>query len=230
MDGTELFGRPKYSEASDVYAYGVVSWELASRAIPYQEVINYEEVRALVKEGDREAIPSECPQSFAALIEACWAQSSSQRPSMDGVVTALEQIITTETSVSLAVNTPLATAIDYQDASLSTLGAVTPVPLKSKFVTPPSRVDSIIKTQVQTTLRPTTPPILEAVPEEASSAPETKAQKKRQAKKARKKAEAEAKLKAGGDTNQAVTLLEVPQKPVVFSDPVDQQVLLLAAA
>jgi serine/threonine protein kinase len=78
----ECFGRlPKYSEKSDMYAYGMVLWELISRRMPYEEVSDTDEIRSFVKEGEREDIPEqttnpreEVPVSFKKVIRFCWFQ------------------------------------------------------------------------------------------------------------------------------------------------------------
>ncbi len=78
----ELFGlRPKFSKASDVYALGMVLWELASRELPYNEVADPVEIRDAVRDGEREELPSDCPYAFAQLIQLCWTQKREERPS-----------------------------------------------------------------------------------------------------------------------------------------------------
>lgn len=118
----ELFGlKPKYSEASDVYAYGLTAWELASREIPYKEVGDREEIKTAIKAGEREDMPSGCPGPFASIIQACWDQVPSKRPTMDMVITALEQIITKEAPKATA---PAIATLGYQGASIAQSAAM----------------------------------------------------------------------------------------------------------
>ena len=86
----EIFGiKPKYSERSDIYAYGVVMWELAACQLPYK-VVDASEIRQAVKDGEREEIPAATPPKFAALIARCWAQRTETRPASREIVLELE--------------------------------------------------------------------------------------------------------------------------------------------
>jgi hypothetical protein len=71
--------KPAYSEKSDIYALGMVAWELAAYRIPFEGVSQYvlpQEVAA----GEREDIPDDTPEGFADAIRTCWAQSPDDRP------------------------------------------------------------------------------------------------------------------------------------------------------
>ena len=77
----ELFKlKPLYATASDVYALGMVAWELASGEVPYDGVNKFA-IPIAVKNGERSEMPSETPAEFAAAIEQCWAQEATKRPS-----------------------------------------------------------------------------------------------------------------------------------------------------
>ena len=51
----------KYDEKVDVYAYGVVLWEIYTRKKP-----------KLLPEGQRQIIPEDCPYTYQKLIQECW--------------------------------------------------------------------------------------------------------------------------------------------------------------
>ena len=86
----ELLGlRPKYTEKSDVYAFGVVLWELWTSQSPYQDA-EPTVIRDCVLKGEREEVPEICPPFFAKLIKECWAQNPADRPSMLEVVEQLK--------------------------------------------------------------------------------------------------------------------------------------------
>ena len=71
--------KPKYSAASDVYAFGVVCWEVICMRLPYRDCTMLD-IRADVKAGDREEFELEdCPDfvfppALKAMIERAWAQ------------------------------------------------------------------------------------------------------------------------------------------------------------
>jgi serine/threonine protein kinase/ankyrin repeat protein/predicted nucleotidyltransferase len=90
----ELFGlKSEYSAASDVYAYGIVLWEIASRKIPYQDVIDSSLILSLPKHGEHhEEIPAETPPKYSVLIQRCWDGRREQRPAMKEVLTELKTL------------------------------------------------------------------------------------------------------------------------------------------
>jgi serine/threonine protein kinase len=146
----ELFGlKPKYANASDVYAYGMTAWELASREVPYEGVV-YDEIKSAVRAGEREDIPSECPQSFAALIQSCWSSDARLRPNLDVIVESLAGLIAAEPKATALV-VPVST---YQDASPSSMGLVTPA-LVSQVV--PARPLSLVP-QFEQQMKISSPP------------------------------------------------------------------------
>jgi sterile alpha motif and leucine zipper-containing kinase AZK len=76
----ELFSlHPVYSAQSDIYALGMVLWEMVTRRVPYQDAIDMQ-IHASVKEGEREELPADCLPAIASLISACWKQDPAKRP------------------------------------------------------------------------------------------------------------------------------------------------------
>jgi len=87
----ELFGMSiKPSKAADIFAYGVILWEIAARHLPYENVASPDLIPMLIKEGKREAIPAGTPPTFARLISSCWAQDPAARPIVENIVSELE--------------------------------------------------------------------------------------------------------------------------------------------
>lgn len=80
----------RYSTASDIYAYAIILFEIATRELPYKQAASREAIITHVKSGGREKIPPECPSRYAALITRCWAQRVEDRPSIEEAVRELE--------------------------------------------------------------------------------------------------------------------------------------------
>ncbi|KAG0094350.1 hypothetical protein BGZ93_007334 [Podila epicladia] len=78
----ELFlDKPKYSSMSDMYALGMVMWEMAANCtIPFRDQTNNYLVPMFVKEGGREVMPDNTPAQYRKLVEQCWHQDPAQRP------------------------------------------------------------------------------------------------------------------------------------------------------
>ncbi|KAG0232975.1 hypothetical protein BGW42_007788 [Actinomortierella wolfii] len=73
--------RPVYSTKSDVYALGMVMWEMAADCtVPFQGQNSNEIIASYIKQGERELIPESTPTEFRNWIESCWQQEPSKRP------------------------------------------------------------------------------------------------------------------------------------------------------
>ena len=59
------------TEKGDVFAFGVIVWELVTRKIPWaDEGYTLVDIAILVTSGERLEIPQDCP--LKSLIESCW--------------------------------------------------------------------------------------------------------------------------------------------------------------
>ncbi|KAG0262957.1 hypothetical protein DFQ27_002024 [Actinomortierella ambigua] len=84
----ELFGaRPKYSTKSDMYALGMVMWEMAANCtVPFQEQLDNMAVIALVVQGHREELPETTPSEYRRWVERCWDQNPDKRPEASEII------------------------------------------------------------------------------------------------------------------------------------------------
>ena len=82
-----------YSEAVDVYGFGIVLWELASERHPYEELSEYQICHAVSVKGLRPRVPANCPPPFAKLMMACWQGNPAKRPKAQQVVDALDEML-----------------------------------------------------------------------------------------------------------------------------------------
>ncbi|KAF9978077.1 hypothetical protein BGZ73_003817 [Actinomortierella ambigua] len=77
---------PKYSAKSDVYALGVVMWEIAADCTRPFKQDNEMLVTHSVKEGRREHLPEDTPADYRQWVERCWDQVPDRRPNARDVV------------------------------------------------------------------------------------------------------------------------------------------------
>jgi len=103
----ELLSGRDFDEKCEVFSYGVLLWELATRTEPYRinGIGSSEEfIMEFVKEGNRLVIPADAcgskngeeklaiPKDFIGLIEKCWHQDPLQRPSFKNIVDRIDHI------------------------------------------------------------------------------------------------------------------------------------------
>ena len=88
----ELFEESVYSKASDVYAYGIVLWEIVSREIPFKNKTDCQIMRSVCDKKERPPIPPEAPPSLVALMGLCWKQNRAERLPTEDIITKLEAL------------------------------------------------------------------------------------------------------------------------------------------
>ncbi|KAF9966534.1 hypothetical protein BGZ73_000980, partial [Actinomortierella ambigua] len=72
---------PLYSTKSDVYALGMVMWEMAAECTtPFPNQVDHTIIATHVKSGGRETVPDGTPAEYRRWIERCWVQEPSMRP------------------------------------------------------------------------------------------------------------------------------------------------------
>jgi serine/threonine protein kinase len=106
------------STASDIWALGMVFFELASRNVPFTEARDNEQVKEFVREAKGERIPKDCQRQYTAfgrLMKSCWSSRSS-RPSASTLVDELEKINGTvsKSSPALFAQSEPALKSDYE--------------------------------------------------------------------------------------------------------------------
>eukprot|EP00297_Palpitomonas_bilix_P008438 CAMPEP_0113876760 /NCGR_PEP_ID=MMETSP0780_2-20120614/5668_1 /TAXON_ID=652834 /ORGANISM="Palpitomonas bilix" /LENGTH=444 /DNA_ID=CAMNT_0000862879 /DNA_START=47 /DNA_END=1381 /DNA_ORIENTATION=+ /assembly_acc=CAM_ASM_000599 len=93
----ELFGRKvKYSEASDVYAFGMICLELMTHKYPFEDDLEGRDVNAVVPQwvtqGERPDVPdgADIPSFFKKIMQDCWSANVGDRPTMSVIEKELE--------------------------------------------------------------------------------------------------------------------------------------------
>ena len=87
-----IMGR-KYTEKADVYAFGIILWEILTREEPYEEKEPMQIVVEVVNEGLRPTIRPELLDSpLVPLMRDCWHTEPSSRPTFEKVAERLRAI------------------------------------------------------------------------------------------------------------------------------------------
>ncbi|KAE9603823.1 hypothetical protein Lal_00001669 [Lupinus albus] len=87
-----LRGEPT-NEKSDVYSFGVILWELVTMQQPWSGLGPAQVVGAVAFQNRRLAVPQNISPSLASLMESCWADDPSQRPSFASIVDSLKKLL-----------------------------------------------------------------------------------------------------------------------------------------
>jgi serine/threonine protein kinase len=74
-----------FSTKSDVWSFGVLTWEVLTRAAPFAD-LNLQDAAKKIKKGLTLPLPVDCPSPLALILEQCWCQQPESRPSFDQFV------------------------------------------------------------------------------------------------------------------------------------------------
>ena len=78
-----------YTEASDIYSFGVILWELFTRKKPFANLSGMALMDAIIA-GKREAIPKDMPTEMQTIITSCWDKEPTKRPYVSTLIRDLE--------------------------------------------------------------------------------------------------------------------------------------------
>ncbi|XP_036116644.1 muscle, skeletal receptor tyrosine-protein kinase isoform X5 [Molossus molossus] len=82
----------RYTTESDVWAYGVVLWEIFSYGLQPYYGMAHEEVIYYVRDGNILSCPDNCPLELYNLMRLCWSKLPADRPSFASIHRILERM------------------------------------------------------------------------------------------------------------------------------------------
>ncbi|KAJ3605604.1 hypothetical protein NHX12_027649, partial [Muraenolepis orangiensis] len=83
----------RYTSESDVWAYGVVLWEVFSQGMQPYYGMAHEEVIYYVRDGHILGCPENCPLELYSLMRLCWSTQPSDRPSFCSIHCILQRML-----------------------------------------------------------------------------------------------------------------------------------------
>ena len=91
----ESLERRVYSSKSDVWAFGVLLWEIMTLGLlPYGDINDDRQVAQAVMAGDRLPKPEYCPDGVYAIMQSCWQKKPKHRPDIPAIHTNLQEVFT----------------------------------------------------------------------------------------------------------------------------------------
>ena len=84
----EIWTEYKYSTASDVYAYGMLIYEIITQNVPFLGIPSYR-VMQKVTHNERPEIDNSIPEAYNELMKLCWCQTIKDRPTFDEILLKL---------------------------------------------------------------------------------------------------------------------------------------------
>ncbi|XP_078070175.1 muscle, skeletal receptor tyrosine-protein kinase [Mustelus asterias] len=82
----------RYTTESDVWAYGVVLWEIFSSGMQPYYGMAHEEVIYYVRDGNILSCPENCPPELYNMMRLCWSNMPSDRPSFASIHRILQRM------------------------------------------------------------------------------------------------------------------------------------------
>ncbi len=87
----EVIRDAKGGKPSDVYAFGILLWEIATRMEVHSGLTAAQIISRVAHEGLRPNVPDGCP--WGHIMQVCWHEDPKQRPCFDDVITDLEAVL-----------------------------------------------------------------------------------------------------------------------------------------
>lgn len=92
----EVFLKKGYDETVDVYAFGIILWEILSVQKPFSGMTEIQFKEVVMKRGTRPQIDKHWPKDLQVLLSSCWSPKYQERPSAKAAFAAIRPMVESE--------------------------------------------------------------------------------------------------------------------------------------
>ncbi|XP_040294498.1 serine/threonine-protein kinase A-Raf-like [Bufo bufo] len=122
-----------YSFQSDVYAYGVVLYELMAGLLPYADISNRDQIIFMVGRGflspDLTKVSNSCPKAMKRLLADCLKLKREERPLFPQILSSIEPLQRALPKIERSASEPsLHSAVNSQEVNVIVMNTVPFVP------------------------------------------------------------------------------------------------------
>ncbi|CAL1397429.1 unnamed protein product [Linum trigynum] len=88
----EVLRNERSNEKSDIYSFGVILWELATKKVPWDNLNSMQIVGAVGFMNQRLDIPKDLDPRWASIIDSCWLSDPASRPTFQELLKKLRDL------------------------------------------------------------------------------------------------------------------------------------------
>jgi serine/threonine protein kinase len=85
-----------YNQSVDTYSFGIILWQIVKGKVPFSGLGRRTYMENVVVGGERPRLDRSWPKPFSRLLQRCWNEDSTQRPSFAEVTSELDALILAE--------------------------------------------------------------------------------------------------------------------------------------